>query len=87
MQRVSYQILLYPPHENRNIESRARQIHQKISGKVENLKRTIDGTNKETCPKGLTSAKINPIFGHINYNEGNLFGTRPFSSPKCNALR
>ena len=31
MQRVNYQISLYPPHENRKIEKRVRKRHQKIS--------------------------------------------------------
>ena len=45
MQRVNYQISLYPPHENRKIERRVRKRHQKISGEVGNLERTKDGTN------------------------------------------
>ena len=45
MQRVNYQISLYPPHENKKIERRARKRHQQISG-VGNMKRTKDGTNK-----------------------------------------
>ena len=46
MQRVNYQISLYPPHENRKIERRVRKRHQKISGEVGNLEITKDGTNK-----------------------------------------
>ena len=46
MQRVNSQISLYPLHENRKIESRVRKIHRQISGEVENLERTKDGTNK-----------------------------------------
>ena len=44
MRRVNDQISLYPPHENRKIEGRVREIHQEIS-EVRNLKRTKDGTN------------------------------------------
>ena len=46
MQRVNYQISLYPPHENRKIERRVRKIHHEISGELGNLERTKDGTNK-----------------------------------------
>ena len=45
MQRVNYQISLYPPHENRKIE-RVRKIHQQISGEVGNLEIKKDSTNK-----------------------------------------
>ena len=45
MQRVNYQISLCPLLENRKIERRVRKIQQ-ISGKVGNLERTKDGTNK-----------------------------------------
>ena len=45
MQRVNYQISLYPRNENRNIEGRVRKRHQQISG-VGNLERTKDDTNK-----------------------------------------
>ena len=44
MQRVNYQIALYPPHENREIEGvRKTSADQWISEKSE---RTKDGTNK-----------------------------------------
>ena len=57
MPRVNYQISLYPPHENRNIERKQEKKHQEISG-AENLERKKDGTNKRrTCLKGLSSAK------------------------------
>ena len=46
MQRVNYQISLYPPHENRKIERRVRKRYQEISGEVGNLERTKGGTNK-----------------------------------------
>ena len=39
MQRVNYQIPLYPPYENRKNERRARKRHQEISGEVGNLER------------------------------------------------
>ena len=42
MQRVKYQIALYPSQEKRK---NARKIHQEISG-VGNLEITKDGTNK-----------------------------------------
>ena len=45
MQRVNYQISLYPPHGNKKTERRVRKRHQKLSG-VGNLERTKDGTNK-----------------------------------------
>ena len=37
MQRVNYQISLYPPHEERKVERRVRKIHQELSGEVGNL--------------------------------------------------
>ena len=37
---------LYPPHENRKMEGRVRERHQKINVEVGNIERTIDGTNK-----------------------------------------
>ena len=46
MQRVNYQISLHPPQENRNIERRVREKHQKISGEIVNLEGTKDVTNK-----------------------------------------
>ena len=46
MQRVKYQISLYPQLENRKIERTVRKRHQKISLEVGNLERTKDGTNK-----------------------------------------
>ena len=46
MQRVHYQISLYPPHENIKIEIRVRKKHQKRSGEVGNLERTKDDMNK-----------------------------------------
>ena len=46
MQRVNYQISLYPPHENRKIERSVRKRHQQIGEEVRNLERRKDGKNK-----------------------------------------
>ena len=46
MQRINYQISLYPPLENRKIEMRVRKKHQEISGEVRNPERRKDVTNK-----------------------------------------
>ena len=37
---------LYPPHENRKMERRVREKHQKIREAVEDLEGAKDGTNK-----------------------------------------
>ena len=59
MQRINYQISLYPPHENTKIERKVKKRHQEISGEVGNLERTKDGTNKmRDMSKDLTSAKV-----------------------------
>ena len=42
MQRVNYQILLYPQHENRKIE----RVKKNISGDARNLERRKDSTKK-----------------------------------------
>ena len=49
IQRVNYQISLYPPYEKEKIGKRVRKRHQEISGEVGNLERTKDG---------LTIAKV-----------------------------